>query len=211
MQQQSDRDPGPSVNEKSELEELRLIEKTVKKLRLSKALTIPEGTTVYDACWRMDVRRIDVVLLTYANALLSGVVTDKHAAGILVAGSIYWLAANNDNHSLHIITYNITNKEDGTIRFAVKLLISVDGHSCFVPSIDNLVGMGFYKPLLLVSGAKRRVSGAKEGLVCRYMRVIELPYNFEVAITFVESLVSPNNWGENRKNRRRSKPTQCLR
>ncbi|KAK9053496.1 hypothetical protein SSX86_030130 [Deinandra increscens subsp. villosa] len=52
-------------------------ERTVKKLRLSKALTIPEGTTVLDACRRMAARRVDAVLLTDANALLSGIVTDK--------------------------------------------------------------------------------------------------------------------------------------
>ncbi|KAH7566125.1 hypothetical protein JRO89_XS08G0096100 [Xanthoceras sorbifolium] len=48
-------------------------ERTVKKLRLSKALTIPEGTTVSDACRRMAARRVDAVLLTDANALLSGI------------------------------------------------------------------------------------------------------------------------------------------
>lgn len=52
-------------------------ERTVKKLRLSKALTIPEGTTVSDACKRMASRRVDAVLLTDANALLSGIATDK--------------------------------------------------------------------------------------------------------------------------------------
>lgn len=52
-------------------------ERTVKKLRLSKALTIPEGTTVSDACRRMAARRVDAVLLTDSNALLSGIVTDK--------------------------------------------------------------------------------------------------------------------------------------
>ena len=51
--------------------------RTVKKLRLSKALTIPEGTTVSDACRRMAARRVDAVLLTDSNALLSGIVTDK--------------------------------------------------------------------------------------------------------------------------------------
>lgn len=49
----------------------------MKKLRLSKALTIPEGTTVSDASRRMAARRVDAVLLTDANALLSGIVTDK--------------------------------------------------------------------------------------------------------------------------------------
>lgn len=52
-------------------------ERTVKKLRLSKALTIPEGTTVSEACRRMAARRVDAVLLTDANALLSGILTDK--------------------------------------------------------------------------------------------------------------------------------------
>jgi hypothetical protein len=52
-------------------------ERTVKKLRLSKALTIPEGTTVSDACRRMAARRVNAALLTDANALLSGIVTDK--------------------------------------------------------------------------------------------------------------------------------------
>ncbi|KAG2716083.1 hypothetical protein I3760_03G107600 [Carya illinoinensis] len=56
------------------------VERTVKKLRLSKALTISEGTTVSDACRRMAARRVDAVLLTDANALLSGILTDKDIA-----------------------------------------------------------------------------------------------------------------------------------
>ncbi|KAM0967492.1 hypothetical protein ACFX2J_022897 [Malus domestica] len=50
-------------------------ETTVKKLRLSKALTIPEGTT----------RRVDAVLLTDSNALLSGIVTDKDISARVIA------------------------------------------------------------------------------------------------------------------------------
>lgn len=60
-------------------------ERTVKKLRLSKALTIPEGTTVSDACRRMAARRVDAVLLTDANALLSGIITDKDIATRVIA------------------------------------------------------------------------------------------------------------------------------
>nr|XP_043633732.1 CBS domain-containing protein CBSCBSPB3 [Erigeron canadensis] len=60
-------------------------ERTVKKLRLSKALTIPEGTTVSDACRRMAARRVDAVLLTDSNALLSGIVTDKDIATRVLA------------------------------------------------------------------------------------------------------------------------------
>ena len=52
-------------------------ERTVKKLRLSRALTIPDGTTVSEACKMMAVRRVDAVLLTDANDLLSGILTDK--------------------------------------------------------------------------------------------------------------------------------------
>ncbi|XP_021273732.1 CBS domain-containing protein CBSCBSPB3 isoform X2 [Herrania umbratica] len=60
-------------------------ERTVKKLRLSKALTIPEGTTVSEACRRMAARRVDAVLLTDANALLSGIITDKDIATRVIA------------------------------------------------------------------------------------------------------------------------------
>ncbi|CAK7354656.1 unnamed protein product [Dovyalis caffra] len=60
-------------------------ERTVKKLRLSKALTIPEGTTVSDACRRMAARRVNAVLLTDANALLSGIVTDKDISVRVIA------------------------------------------------------------------------------------------------------------------------------
>ncbi|KAF6152791.1 hypothetical protein GIB67_004620 [Kingdonia uniflora] len=60
-------------------------ERTVKKLRLSKALTIPEGTAVSDACRRMASRRVDAVLLTDANGLLSGIITDKDISTRVIA------------------------------------------------------------------------------------------------------------------------------
>ena len=52
-------------------------ERTVKKLRLSKAVTVPERTTVSEACRRMAARRVDAVLVTDAAGLLAGIVTDK--------------------------------------------------------------------------------------------------------------------------------------
>ncbi|CAJ1937491.1 unnamed protein product [Sphenostylis stenocarpa] len=52
-------------------------ERTVKSLRLSKALTVPETTTVYEACRRMATRKVDALLLTDSNALLCGILTDK--------------------------------------------------------------------------------------------------------------------------------------
>ncbi|XP_042494921.1 CBS domain-containing protein CBSCBSPB3 [Macadamia integrifolia] len=60
-------------------------ERTVKKLRLSKSLTIPEGTTVSEACRRMASRRVDAALLTDANGLLSGIITDKDISTRVVA------------------------------------------------------------------------------------------------------------------------------
>ncbi len=49
----------------------------MKRLKLSKALTIPDTTTVADACRRMATRRVDAALLTDSNAILCGIITDK--------------------------------------------------------------------------------------------------------------------------------------
>ncbi|XP_038684982.1 CBS domain-containing protein CBSCBSPB5-like [Tripterygium wilfordii] len=60
-------------------------ERTVKRLRLSKALTVPENTTIYEACRRMAARRVDALLLTDSNALLCGILTDKDIATRVIA------------------------------------------------------------------------------------------------------------------------------
>lgn len=60
-------------------------ERTVKRLRLSKALTIPDNTTIYEACRRMAARRVDALLLTDSNALLCGILTDKDIATRVIA------------------------------------------------------------------------------------------------------------------------------
>ncbi|MFS7940216.1 putative CBS domain-containing protein [Helianthus anomalus] len=52
-------------------------ERTVKRLHLSRAVTVPEATTIYEACCRMAAKRIDAVLLIDSNAHLSGILTDK--------------------------------------------------------------------------------------------------------------------------------------
>lgn len=49
----------------------------MKRLRLSKALTMSDSTTVLEACRRMAAQRVDAVLLTDSNALLCGILTDK--------------------------------------------------------------------------------------------------------------------------------------
>ncbi|KAJ4961175.1 hypothetical protein NE237_021085 [Protea cynaroides] len=60
-------------------------ERNVKHLRLSKALTLPENTTVIEACRRMAARRVDALLLTDSNALLCGILTDKDIATRVIA------------------------------------------------------------------------------------------------------------------------------
>ena len=52
-------------------------ERTVKRLRLCKALTVPDSTTLHEACRRMAARRVDAWLLTNSNALLCGILTDR--------------------------------------------------------------------------------------------------------------------------------------
>ncbi|WVZ20516.1 hypothetical protein V8G54_007838 [Vigna mungo] len=63
-------------------------ERTVKSLRLTKALTVPETTTIYEACRRMAARRVDALLLTDSNALLCGILTDKDIATRVIAKEI---------------------------------------------------------------------------------------------------------------------------
>lgn len=60
-------------------------ERTVKRLRLSRALTIPETTSISDACRKMAARRVDALLLTDSNALLCGILTDKDIATRVIA------------------------------------------------------------------------------------------------------------------------------
>ncbi|KAL6494391.1 CBS domain-containing protein cbscbspb1 [Orobanche gracilis] len=63
-------------------------ERTVKRLRLSRALTVPETTTIKDACHRMAARRVDALLLTDSDALLCGILTDKDIATRVIAREV---------------------------------------------------------------------------------------------------------------------------
>ncbi|KAL8108720.1 hypothetical protein AgCh_024984 [Apium graveolens] len=65
-------------------------ERTIKRLRLSKALTITETTSVHEACRRMAARRVDALLLTDSNALLCGILTDKDIAAVVEGVEKYW-------------------------------------------------------------------------------------------------------------------------
>ncbi|XP_064937756.1 CBS domain-containing protein CBSCBSPB5-like isoform X2 [Musa acuminata AAA Group] len=63
-------------------------DRTVKRLRLSKALTMPDSTTVLEACRRMAACRVDAALLTDSNALLCGILTDKDIATRVIASEL---------------------------------------------------------------------------------------------------------------------------
>ncbi|KAG8388095.1 hypothetical protein BUALT_Bualt02G0089600 [Buddleja alternifolia] len=63
-------------------------ERTVKRLRLSRALTVTDTTTVREACRRMATRRVDALLLTDSNALLCGILTDKDIAIRVIAREV---------------------------------------------------------------------------------------------------------------------------
>ncbi|KAL8217488.1 hypothetical protein R6Q57_020861 [Mikania cordata] len=60
-------------------------ERTVKQLRLSKALSAPESTTINEACRRMAARKVDVLLVIDSNAIQCGILTDKDIATRVVA------------------------------------------------------------------------------------------------------------------------------
>ncbi|KAH9297711.1 hypothetical protein KI387_029393 [Taxus chinensis] len=60
-------------------------ERTVRRLRLSRAVTLPEDTKVSDACRRMVLRKVDAALLTDSKSVLCGIVTDKDIATRVIA------------------------------------------------------------------------------------------------------------------------------
>ncbi|KAJ6374525.1 hypothetical protein OIU78_030103 [Salix suchowensis] len=60
-------------------------ERTVKRLGLSKALTVPENTSIYQACCRMAAHRVDALLITDSNSLLCGILTDKDLVSRVIA------------------------------------------------------------------------------------------------------------------------------
>lgn len=75
-------------------------ERTVKRLRLSKALTIPDGSTVADACRRMATRRVDAALLVDSSALLCGIITDK----------VWFAVTASDNRTILVWYYELSFK-----------------------------------------------------------------------------------------------------
>ncbi|XP_051119673.1 CBS domain-containing protein CBSCBSPB5-like isoform X1 [Andrographis paniculata] len=60
-------------------------ERTVKRLHLVRALTVPETTSIKEACRRMAARKVDALLLTDSTALLCGILTDKDIVKRVIA------------------------------------------------------------------------------------------------------------------------------
>ncbi|XP_042063431.1 CBS domain-containing protein CBSCBSPB5-like [Salvia splendens] len=60
-------------------------ERTVKRLRMSRAVTVPDTTSIKEICQRMAARRVDALLLTDSNALLCGILTDTDIAKKVIA------------------------------------------------------------------------------------------------------------------------------
>ncbi|KAL0441918.1 UNVERIFIED_CONTAM: CBS domain-containing protein CBSCBSPB1 [Sesamum radiatum] len=107
-------------------------ERTVKRLRLSKALTVPETTTVIEACRRMAARRVDALLLTDAKALLCGILTDKDIATRAIACEINL----EETHVSKIMTRNPVFVLSGTL--AVEALQKmVQGKFRHLPVVEN--------------------------------------------------------------------------
>ncbi|KAD4385851.1 hypothetical protein E3N88_26020 [Mikania micrantha] len=50
--------------------------------------SVPETSTIYEACCRMAAKKVDALLLTDSNALLSGILTDKDVATRVIAHEI---------------------------------------------------------------------------------------------------------------------------
>ncbi|GJS95771.1 CBS domain-containing protein CBSCBSPB1 isoform X1 [Tanacetum coccineum] len=81
-----------------------LEERTVKRLCLRKALTLPESTTISEACRRRAARKVDALLLTNSNGLLCGILTDRDITTTVVVREL-------DTESTHVsavITKNLS-------------------------------------------------------------------------------------------------------
>ncbi|KAG6410613.1 hypothetical protein SASPL_128677 [Salvia splendens] len=69
-------------------------ERTVKRLRLSRAVTVPDTTSIKEICQRMAARRVDALLLTDSNALLSQDlnIEETHASKVMTRNPVFVLS-----------------------------------------------------------------------------------------------------------------------
>lgn len=122
----------PSPDTRKSFPPQRAGERTVKSLRLSKALTVPETTTVYEACRRMAARKVDALLLTDCNALLCGILTDKDIATRVIARELNL----EETHASKVMTRNPVFVLSDTL--AVEALQKmVQGKFRHLPVVEN--------------------------------------------------------------------------
>ncbi|XP_047332345.1 CBS domain-containing protein CBSCBSPB5-like [Impatiens glandulifera] len=107
-------------------------ERTVKRLRLSKAVTVPETTSINEGCRRMVGRRVDALLLTDSNGLLCGILTARDIASKVIACQL-----NLDETSVSkVMTKNPTFVLSNTL--AVEALQKiVQGKFRHLPVVEN--------------------------------------------------------------------------
>lgn len=154
------------------------------------------------------------------------------AAGILVEGSLHWLAKNyNDRNSCHISALNIANKEFfevpppkgvfdyitscprlGVLKGCLCLTTGVYNRnelwvmkeygvveswvkmSVFLTEDSRIVSLDLQEDsLVMLEGGQfvLLVTNAKE-VILQDLKVIGLPHDFRVGMTFIDTLVSPN-------------------
>uniref|UniRef100_A0A0D3HM28 CBS domain-containing protein n=1 Tax=Oryza barthii TaxID=65489 RepID=A0A0D3HM28_9ORYZ len=140
-------------------------ERTVRRLRLSKALTVPESTTVLEACRRMAARRADAALLTDSNALLCGILTDKACTP-----KIYEQSINQSIDQQDIATRVIARelKIDETPAWKV-----MTRHPVFVPS-ETLAVEALHK---MVQGKFRHLPVVENGEVIAMLDIAKCLYD----------------------------------
>ncbi|XP_047943802.1 CBS domain-containing protein CBSCBSPB1-like [Salvia hispanica] len=107
-------------------------ERTVKRLRLSRAVTVPDTTSIKEICQRMAARRVDALLLTDSNALLCGILTDKDIATRVIAQDL----SIEETHASKVMTRNPVFVLSDTL--AVEALQKmVQGKFRHLPVVEN--------------------------------------------------------------------------
>ncbi|CAH1427662.1 unnamed protein product [Lactuca virosa] len=124
-------------------------EHTVKQLRLSKALTVRETTTIYEACRRMTARRTDAVLLTNSDELLSGILTNKDIVRRVIAAEIDFV----NTPVSKVMTKNPKFVLSNTL-VVEALNTMLDGQFGHLPVVENDVVIG----LLDMAAAVKRLN-----------------------------------------------------
>ncbi|KAE8809872.1 CBS domain-containing protein CBSCBSPB3 [Hordeum vulgare] len=157
-------------------------ERLVTKLRLSKPLMLREGTTVYDASLKMAKTRVDVVLLTDTQGLLSSIVTKKDISTQVIAKGLQV----EQTTMAHIMTRSPTCVISDSIAFEA-LQKMVRGKSRRFPLVDNgkVIGMldiakCLYDAILRLEMAldkESAIAAAVEGTEPQLGRNFKAPYD----------------------------------